>query len=300
MGRVKLPIKKIENNTNKQVTFSKRRNGLTKKAYELSVLCDIDIALIMFSPSGKLTHFSGKKSMTEDVIFRYVNLPDHERFRVHNQELLNGTLKKLKCEGELVGHLSSPRNEEIQREINAWRLQLSNADSRLRCLKADPHMITSVQDAEYYERVLEESLIRVQTKRQYLEQTGIVPYGQASINDQSNMQMCMQPPNGNPSFSSENQILSWVSQTSVQNFLELCKTDGVFNIRDSMVEWMRTTISPFLEQGSGSMQLGSHESDFNISHLRVDYPPHDYGSTMPIPSQCQSTYEDNLITNNHL
>lgn len=61
MGRVKLQIKRIENNTNRQVTFSKRRNGLIKKAYELSVLCDIDIALIMFSPSGRLSHFSGHR-----------------------------------------------------------------------------------------------------------------------------------------------------------------------------------------------------------------------------------------------
>jgi hypothetical protein len=61
MGRVKLQIKRIENNVNRQVTFSKRRNGLIKKAYELSVLCDIDIALILFSPSDKLNHFSGRR-----------------------------------------------------------------------------------------------------------------------------------------------------------------------------------------------------------------------------------------------
>lgn len=61
MGRVKLEIKRIENTINRQVTFSKRRNGLIKKAYELSVLCDIDIALIMFSPSGRVSHFSGKR-----------------------------------------------------------------------------------------------------------------------------------------------------------------------------------------------------------------------------------------------
>lgn len=60
MGRVKLEIKRIENTTNRQVTFSKRRNGLIKKAYELSILCDIDIALIMFSPSDRLSLFSGK------------------------------------------------------------------------------------------------------------------------------------------------------------------------------------------------------------------------------------------------
>ncbi|KAK1279000.1 MADS-box transcription factor 15 [Acorus gramineus] len=78
MGRVKLQIKRIENNTNRQVTFSKRRNGLIKKAYELSILCDIDIALIMFSPSGRLSHFSGKRRI-EDVLMRYVDLPDHDR-----------------------------------------------------------------------------------------------------------------------------------------------------------------------------------------------------------------------------
>ncbi|KAL6013208.1 hypothetical protein ACLOJK_003700, partial [Asimina triloba] len=80
MGRVKLQIKKIENTTNRQVTFSKRRNGLIKKAYELSILCDIDIALIMFSPSGRLSLFSGKKRI-EDVLSRFVNLPEHERGR---------------------------------------------------------------------------------------------------------------------------------------------------------------------------------------------------------------------------
>ncbi|KAG6776029.1 hypothetical protein NC652_014129 [Populus alba x Populus x berolinensis] len=61
MGRVKLAIKRIESNTDRQVTFSKRRNGIIKKAYELSALRDIDIALAMFSPSGRLSLFSGKK-----------------------------------------------------------------------------------------------------------------------------------------------------------------------------------------------------------------------------------------------
>ncbi|KAL6296182.1 hypothetical protein ACE6H2_004324 [Prunus campanulata] len=78
MGRVKLQIKMIENTTNRQVTYSKRRNGLIKKAYELSVLCDVDVALIMFSPSGRLSLFSGNKSI-EEILARYVNLPGHER-----------------------------------------------------------------------------------------------------------------------------------------------------------------------------------------------------------------------------
>ena len=70
MGRVKLQIKKIESTTNRQVTFSKRRNGLIKKAYELSVLCDVDVALIMFSPSGRLSVFSGNKRCYSSALTR--------------------------------------------------------------------------------------------------------------------------------------------------------------------------------------------------------------------------------------
>lgn len=53
-----MELKRIENKINRQVTFSKRRNGLLKKAYELSVLCDAEIALIIFSNRGKLYEFS--------------------------------------------------------------------------------------------------------------------------------------------------------------------------------------------------------------------------------------------------
>ena len=49
MGRGKIEIKRIENTTNRQVTFCKRRNDLLKKAYELSVICDAEVALIVFS-----------------------------------------------------------------------------------------------------------------------------------------------------------------------------------------------------------------------------------------------------------
>ncbi|KAG8067451.1 hypothetical protein GUJ93_ZPchr0005g14758 [Zizania palustris] len=57
-GRGKIEIKRIENTTNRQVTFCKRRNGLLKKAYELSVLCDAEVALIVFSSRGRLYEYS--------------------------------------------------------------------------------------------------------------------------------------------------------------------------------------------------------------------------------------------------
>jgi len=57
MGRGRVELKRIENKINRQVTFAKRRNGLLKKAYELSVLCDAEVALIIFSTRGKLYEF---------------------------------------------------------------------------------------------------------------------------------------------------------------------------------------------------------------------------------------------------
>ncbi|XP_021806373.1 MADS-box protein CMB1-like [Prunus avium] len=70
MGRGKVELKRIENNINRQVTFTKRRNGLLKKAYELSVLCDAEVALVVFSTRGKLYEFCSGSSM-EKTLERY-------------------------------------------------------------------------------------------------------------------------------------------------------------------------------------------------------------------------------------
>ncbi|XP_009107038.1 MADS-box protein AGL71 isoform X2 [Brassica rapa] len=69
MVRGKIEIKKIENVTSRQVTFSKRRSGLFKKAHELSVLCDAQVAAIVFSQNGRLYEFSS--SEMEKTIERY-------------------------------------------------------------------------------------------------------------------------------------------------------------------------------------------------------------------------------------
>ncbi|RVX14087.1 Agamous-like MADS-box protein AGL8 [Vitis vinifera] len=58
MGRGRVQLKRIENKVNRQVTFSKRRSGLLKKAHEISVLCDAEVALIVFSTKGKLYEYS--------------------------------------------------------------------------------------------------------------------------------------------------------------------------------------------------------------------------------------------------
>ncbi|GKU89446.1 hypothetical protein SLEP1_g3581 [Rubroshorea leprosula] len=69
MVRGKIVMKRIENGASRIVTFSKRRNGLPKKAFELSVLCDVEVAVTIFSQNGRLN----KLSSSEYVLFNYTN-----------------------------------------------------------------------------------------------------------------------------------------------------------------------------------------------------------------------------------
>ncbi|XP_019416609.1 PREDICTED: MADS-box protein FBP24-like isoform X1 [Lupinus angustifolius] len=71
MGRVKIEIKRIENNTTRQVTFSKRRTGILKKTHELSVLCDAQIGLIIFSSNGKMYQYCTEPFRMEQIIAKY-------------------------------------------------------------------------------------------------------------------------------------------------------------------------------------------------------------------------------------
>lgn len=68
-GRQKIPIEKIANKNSLQVTFSKRRAGLFKKASELSALSGAQVAVIVESPAGKL--FSFGNPSVDSVIHRF-------------------------------------------------------------------------------------------------------------------------------------------------------------------------------------------------------------------------------------
>ncbi|KAG6581720.1 Agamous-like MADS-box protein FUL-L, partial [Cucurbita argyrosperma subsp. sororia] len=78
MGRGRVQLKRIENKISRQVTFSKRRAGLLKKAHEISVLCDADVALIVFSTKGKLFEYSSHSSM-EKILEKYERYSYAER-----------------------------------------------------------------------------------------------------------------------------------------------------------------------------------------------------------------------------
>ncbi|WOG93794.1 hypothetical protein DCAR_0313081 [Daucus carota subsp. sativus] len=78
MGRGRVQLKRIENKINRQVTFSKRRSGLLKKAHEISVLCDAEVSLIVFSTKGKLCEYATDSCM-ERILERYERYAYAER-----------------------------------------------------------------------------------------------------------------------------------------------------------------------------------------------------------------------------
>ncbi|GMF65127.1 unnamed protein product [Phytophthora lilii] len=69
MGRKKIQIKRIEDDRNRQVTFAKRKNGIFKKAMELSKLCDCEIALIVFDSNDKLYQYSS--TSVDQILLKY-------------------------------------------------------------------------------------------------------------------------------------------------------------------------------------------------------------------------------------
>ncbi|XAR61693.1 hypothetical protein NMG60_11016185 [Bertholletia excelsa] len=95
MARGKIQIKRIENNTNRQVTYSKRRNGLFKKAHELTVLCDARVSIIMFSSTNKLHEYISPSTTTKELFDQYQNTQRVDLWSSH-YEKMQENLKKLK------------------------------------------------------------------------------------------------------------------------------------------------------------------------------------------------------------
>ncbi|GAV72187.1 SRF-TF domain-containing protein/K-box domain-containing protein [Cephalotus follicularis] len=95
MGRGKIEIKKIENLTNRQVTYSKRRNGIFKKAQELTVLCDAKVSLIMISTSGKYHEYISPTTTTKEMYDQYQRTMRTDLWSSH-YERMQEHLRKLK------------------------------------------------------------------------------------------------------------------------------------------------------------------------------------------------------------
>ncbi|KAG6538359.1 agamous-like MADS-box protein MADS1 [Zingiber officinale] len=142
MGRGKIEIKRIENTTNRQVTFCKRRNGLLKKAYELSVLCDAEVALVVFSSRGRLYEYATNSVKT--TIGRY---------------------KKACNETTNNGFVSEANAQYYQQEASKLRQQINGIESTNRNLMGESLDSMSIRDLKQLETRLEKGIAKIRSKK---------------------------------------------------------------------------------------------------------------------------------------
>ncbi|XP_028802848.1 MADS-box transcription factor 23-like isoform X2 [Neltuma alba] len=144
MGRGKIEIRRIDNSTSRQVTFSKRRKGLIKKAKELTILCDAEVGLVIFSSTGKLYEYSN--TSMKSVIERY-NTSKEE-----HQQLMN------------------PNSEAKfwQREAEVLRQQLQTLQENHRQMMGEQLYGLSVKNLQDLENQLELSLRGIRMKKEQI------------------------------------------------------------------------------------------------------------------------------------
>ncbi|KAG0534278.1 hypothetical protein BDA96_04G266200 [Sorghum bicolor] len=166
MGRGKIVIRRIDNSTSRQVTFSKRRNGLLKKAKELSILCDAEVGLIIFSSTGRLYEFSSTNMKA--VIDRYG-----------------------KAKEEQIGTNNATSELMLwQREAASLRQQLHNLQESHKQLMGEELSGLGVRDLQSLESHLEMSLRSIRMRKDHILKSEIEElHRKGSLIHQENMEL---------------------------------------------------------------------------------------------------------------
>ncbi|XP_016492117.2 agamous-like MADS-box protein FUL-L isoform X1 [Nicotiana tabacum] len=207
MGRGRVEMKRIENKISRQVTFSKRRSGLLKKTHEISVLCDADVALIVFSAKGKLYEYSTESSM-ESILERYESYSYAERKLNANdsEPKENWTLEypKLMSRIELLQrNIRHYMGEDLDsfglREFHGLEQQLDTALKRIRTRK-NQLMHESISQLQKKEKELQEQnhLMSKKLKGNEKQQTEDAQWGKPNPGQSSTPFILPQIPSQSP------------------------------------------------------------------------------------------------------
>ncbi|CAL5371260.1 unnamed protein product [Camellia sinensis] len=154
MGRGKIEIKRIENPTNRQVTYSKRRNGIFKKAQELAVLCDAKVSLIMFSNTGKFHEYISPSITTKKIYDEYQKALGIDLWSTH-YERMQEHLKKLK---EINNKLRREIGHRIGEELNDLSIEElggleQKMDASLTIVRERKYHVLKTQTETYRKKV---------------------------------------------------------------------------------------------------------------------------------------------------
>ncbi|KAE9595684.1 hypothetical protein Lal_00030697 [Lupinus albus] len=163
MGRGRVQLKRIENKINRQVTFSKRRAGLLKKAHEISVLCDAEVALIVFSNKGKLFEYATDSCM-EKILERHERYAYAERQLVANDSETQGNwtieYTRLKAKIDLLQrnhrhYMGEDLGSMSLKELQSLEQQLDTALKTIRT-RRNQLMYESISELQKKEKVIQE------------------------------------------------------------------------------------------------------------------------------------------------
>ncbi|XP_075487710.1 floral homeotic protein GLOBOSA-like [Primulina tabacum] len=136
MGRGKIEIKRIENSSNRQVTYSKRRNGLMKKAKEISVLCDAQVSVIILANSGKMHEFCSPSTTFVDMLDQYHKLSGKRLWDAKHEQLDNEITRIKKENDSMQIELRHLKGEDVTslnyRELMVLEDALENGTSALK------------------------------------------------------------------------------------------------------------------------------------------------------------------------
>ncbi|OVA05565.1 Transcription factor [Macleaya cordata] len=139
MGRGKIEIKRIENSTNRQVTFSKRRGGLLKKAHELAVLCDAQLGLIIFSSTGKMFEYCSSPLNMRQIIERYQKVAGIRIQEYDNQQIFNEMTRMKNETDNLQASMRRFTGEDLSclhyNDLEQLEQQLENSVNKIRTRK---------------------------------------------------------------------------------------------------------------------------------------------------------------------
>ncbi|KAL0699677.1 hypothetical protein Bca4012_055799 [Brassica carinata] len=218
MGRVKLKIKRLESTGNRQVTYLKRKSGILKKAKELSILCDIDILLLMFSHTGKPTVFHGEHSCIEEVISKFAQLTPQERTKrkLESLEALKKTFKKLDHDVNIHEFLGA-RNQIIEglsNQVAIFQAQLMECHRRLSCW-TNIDRVENTEHLNLLEESLRKSIERIQFHKEHYRNNQLLPIECTTTQFHSGMQLPLEM-GGNSSSMQEAHPMSWLPNNDNQ------------------------------------------------------------------------------------
>ncbi|KAL8143471.1 hypothetical protein V2J09_016503 [Rumex salicifolius] len=185
MAREKIQIKKIDSATARQVTFSKRRRGLFKKAEELSILCDADVALILFSSTGKHFQYSSTRSspwkhkpslakLLEVVTVHKLDGGNSHQCshtiegQTRDEDLKQEILERHKLHSKNLEKLEQPSLElQLVENSNCARLskEIAEKSHLLRQMRGEKLQGLGIEELELLESSLESGLNRVLEKK---------------------------------------------------------------------------------------------------------------------------------------